>query len=72
MTPETEVVMPGPEAIALAPMVGVWQGLLREHVRDRNGRCAKCRWQTRSADWWPCNVYLLAAAAGRAAKGLRL
>jgi hypothetical protein len=50
-------------------MATVWQRLLTEHVPDRNGRCTACRWQTRSADRWPCNVYSLAAAAQRVAKG---
>jgi hypothetical protein len=48
-------------------MVEVWQRLLAEHVPDRQGRCVSCRWQTRSADRWPCNVYSLAAAAQRVA-----
>jgi hypothetical protein len=58
---------PSSAATALAPMVEVWQRLLAEHVPDRQGRCVSCRWQTRSADRWPCNVYSLAAAAQRVA-----
>jgi hypothetical protein len=58
---------PSPAAVALAPMVAVWQRLLTEHVPDRQGRCVACRWQTRAADKWPCAVYLLAAAAQRVA-----
>lgn len=58
---------PSALAAALAPMQEVWQGLLTMHVPDRDGRCMACRWQTRSADQWPCNVYFLAAAAQRAA-----
>jgi hypothetical protein len=58
---------PNPTAAALAPMREVWQVLLATHVPDRDGRCMACRWQTRAADRWPCNVYLLAAAAQRVA-----
>jgi hypothetical protein len=58
---------PSAIAAALTPMVQVWRALLAEHVPDREGRCFACRWQTRSADWWPCDVYLLAAAAQRVA-----
>lgn len=54
---------PSATAAALAPMWEVWQVLLAKHVPDRDGRCLVCRWQTRSADRWPCNVYSLAAAA---------
>jgi hypothetical protein len=56
-----------PNAAALARMPEVWQRLLATHVADRHGRCRGCRWQTRSADLWPCNLYLLAAAAQRMA-----
>jgi hypothetical protein len=62
---------PSTIAVALAPMVKVWSALLAEHVPDRDGRCTACRWQTRSADRWPCNVYDLAAAAQRVATGTR-
>jgi hypothetical protein len=48
-------------------MVQVWSALLAAHVPDRGGRCVVCRWQTRAADKWPCGIYLLAAAAQRAA-----
>jgi hypothetical protein len=48
-------------------MVQVWRALLAEHLPDWEGRCLACRWQTRSADRWPCNVYSLAAAAQRVA-----
>lgn len=58
---------PSSAATALAPMADVWQRLLAEHVPDRQGRCVGCRWQTRAADRWPCNVYDLAAAAQRVA-----
>jgi hypothetical protein len=58
---------PSAAAIALAPMREVWQVLLATHVPDREGRCLACRWQTRAADQWPCNVYLVAAAAQRVA-----
>lgn len=57
-----------PNAAALAHMPEVWQRLLATHVPDPHGRCSGCRWQTRSADLWPCNLYLLAAAAQRMAK----
>jgi hypothetical protein len=60
-------VAPSAVAAALAPMVQVWRALLAEHLPDREGRCQACRWQTRSADRWPCNVYSLAAAAQRVA-----
>lgn len=58
---------PSATAAALAPMWEVWQVLLAAHFPDREGRCTACRWQTRSADRWPCNVYSLAAAAQRVA-----
>jgi hypothetical protein len=61
------MVEPSAVAAALAPMVQVWERLLTEHVPDRQGRCMTCRWQTRSADRWPCGIYLLAAAAQRVA-----
>jgi hypothetical protein len=48
-------------------MEQVWRELLAEHVPDREGRCSACRWQTRPADRWPCNVYGVAAAAQRVA-----
>jgi hypothetical protein len=52
-------------------MVQVWRVLLAEHVPDREGRCSACRWQTRSADRWPCDLYLVAAAAQRVASPRR-
>lgn len=55
-------------AAALEPMEGVWRKLLAEHVEDGHGRCAACRWQTRAADRWPCNIHLLAAGAQRLAR----
>lgn len=58
---------PSATAVALAPMVQVWRALLAVHLPDKEGRCTACRWQTRSADRWPCNVYSLAAAARRVA-----
>ena len=60
--------IPSATAIALAPMVEVWQRLLTEHVPDRHGRCMSCQWQTRSADLWPCGVFSVASAAQRAAQ----
>jgi hypothetical protein len=60
---------PSSAALALAPMVEVWGALLTAHVPDREGRCSACRWQTRSADRWPCNVYDLAVAAQRVSAG---
>lgn len=54
-------------AVALAPMEQVWQKLLAEHVPDREGKCSACRWQTRSADSWPCRVHDVASAARRLA-----
>jgi hypothetical protein len=54
-------------AAALAPLVEVWQALLATHVKDWDGRCSGCRWQTRPADRWPCDLYLVAAAAQRLA-----
>jgi hypothetical protein len=70
------LVEPGPDvdaapsalAVALAPLVQVWRSLLAEHVPDRDGRCAACRWQTRLADRWPCNLYVVSAAARRVAR----
>jgi hypothetical protein len=62
---------PSSTAAALAPMREVWQVLLATHVPDRDGRCMACRWQTRSADRWPCDLYALAAAAQRVAPTLR-
>jgi hypothetical protein len=59
--------VPSATATALAPMVEAWRALLAVHVPDTEGRCSACRWQTRSADRWPCNVYLVAAAAERVA-----
>lgn len=59
---------PSAAAIALAPMVEVWQRLLTDHVPDQQGRCMGCQWQTRSADLWPCGVFCLASAARRAAR----
>jgi hypothetical protein len=56
---------PSSVAVALAPMVELWRALLTVHAPDREGRCSACRWQTRSADRWPCNVYDLAVAAQR-------
>lgn len=47
---------PSTAAVALAGMPEVWQRLLTEHVPDRQGRCVACRWQTRAADKWPCDV----------------
>jgi hypothetical protein len=44
-------------------MPSVWEALLAAHVPDEEGRCKECRWQTRSADRWPCNVHDVAAAA---------
>jgi hypothetical protein len=61
-------VVPSSTAAALAPMREVWQVLLATHVPDRDGRCMACRWQTRSADRWPCSVYSLAFAAQRVAQ----
>lgn len=66
------MVPPSTIAVALAPMVQVWRALLAEHVPDRDGRCTACRWQTRSAERWPCNVHYLAAAAQRVAAGTGL
>lgn len=70
----TDAVAPSPMAIALAPMVEVWRALLAAHTPDESGqRCRTCQWQTHAADRWPCNIYVLAAAASRAAtmRGLR-
>ena len=50
-------------ALALAAMPEVCDALLAAHVRASDGCCAKCRWQTRAADRWPCTVYSIAAAA---------
>jgi hypothetical protein len=47
--------------------VDVWRALLVAHVKDRDGRCVACRWQTRPADPWPCDLYLLAVEARRLA-----
>lgn len=58
---------PSALAVALAPMVELWRRLIAAHVPDREGRCSECRWQTRSADRWPCAVYDLAVAAQRVA-----
>lgn len=63
---------PSSTAEALAPMRQVWQVLLAAHVPDLDGRCMACRWQTRSPDRWPCNVYSLASAAQRAAQHTRV
>jgi hypothetical protein len=51
-------------------MVRVWRELLTAHVPDREGRCTACRWQTRSADQWPCGLYLVADAARRVAESM--
>lgn len=61
---------PSPIAAALAPMRELWQVLLATHVPDRDGRCMACRWQTRSADRWPCDIHLSAAGAQRVATTL--
>lgn len=58
---------PSATALALAPMHELWQILLATHVPDRDGRCVTCRWQTRAADRWPCDIYAIAAAAQRVA-----
>ncbi|MGH8966007.1 MAG: hypothetical protein ACRDXB_11870 [Actinomycetes bacterium] len=58
-------------AMALAPLVEMWRTLLATHVPDREGRCTACRWQTRSADPWPCTVYDVAAAAQQVASRRR-
>lgn len=52
-------------AQVLAPMTGVWTRLLADHVADADDRCSACRWQTRAADAWPCDLYLIADAARR-------
>ena len=64
---ETAVAASDDPAAALAPLVEVWRVLLATHVKDRDGRCSACRWQTRPADRWPCDLYLVAAAAQRLA-----
>jgi hypothetical protein len=67
VTSRTPDVDTDPNAAALAPMVQVWSALLAAHLPDRDRRCVACRWQTRAADRWPCDIYLLAAAAQRVA-----
>lgn len=54
-------------AAELAPMVGVWQRLIAQHVADRAGRCRTC---TKGGTGlpstpWPCALYGIAAMARR-------
>lgn len=54
-------------AAELAPMVGVWQRLLVQHVPDRGGRCRTC---TKGGTGlpstpWPCSIHGIADLARR-------
>jgi hypothetical protein len=54
-------------AAELAPMVGVWERLLAQHVPDRAGRCRTC---TKGGTGlpstrWPCSIHGIADLARR-------
>lgn len=56
---------PGPVAVQLAAMPGVWLRLLEVHVPDRLGRCAGCTPAGGSGTRWPCTLHAAASEAER-------
>jgi hypothetical protein len=41
----------------------IWRKLLVEHVADSSGRCRACRYASRAAACWPCNLWGIADQA---------
>lgn len=57
----------------LAPMVGVWERLLTQHLPDRTGRCRTCTQGGTGLPGtpWPCALHGIAELARRRYGGLR-
>ena len=55
-------------AAELAPLVGVWQRLIDQHVPNLSGSCRRCTTLDASAlptTPWPCSIYGIAELARR-------